>query len=114
MTAKKTTQDPNTPTPEKIRKPRASSVAVTFAKRIETAAGAKIDAEAQMLSENVFKAATDAAESLLGRPATADETFSLLTIAIGEQVGVSKIGVAAARNVLQPALTETMLAGVGA
>lgn len=104
----KTAKDPNTP--KKERKPRATSVAVGFAKKIEAKAAEKVSAEAADLLQKALEYATGSAASLLGGVATGEQIDAILTVAIGERVGVSKNGIAAARNVLQPAIAEAMLA----
>ena len=107
MTKPKAPQDPNAP--KKERKPRATSVAVGFAKKIEAKAGEKISAEANDLYLKAVEYAGDSAAALTGA-STDEQITAILTIAIGERVGVSKNGIAAARNVLQPAIAEAMLA----
>lgn len=108
MTKPKAQQDPDTP--KKERKPRATSVAVGFAKKIEAKAAEKVTNEAADLLQKSLEYARNSAASLVGEGATDEQIDAILTIAIGERVGVSKNGIAAARNSIQPAIAEAMLA----
>lgn len=103
----KKAKDPNAK--PKNRKPRASTVAVQFAQKIEQAATAKVTAEAGDLRNVIFERATDAGTNLLGRDATTEEVNALVALAVGDGIGLSKIAVAAAKNTLQPVIAEAML-----
>lgn len=99
--------------PKKERKPRASTVAVGFAQKVEQAAANKIAEAATELAEVIEQQSKAFAEKLVGEDWTEGASVALLTVAIGKVVGVSKIGVAAAQNALQPAIAEAMLAKIG-
>lgn len=99
--------------PKKERKPRASNVAVGFAQKVEQAAANKINDAGTALADAISVQVNEFTEKLIGENFTPEDATALLTISIGARVGVSKIGIAAARNKIQPALAEAMLAKLG-